>query len=125
MTTQHRELAAGRWWELSLAEQLGNIGSEISRAARWLSRNPELTQAALYRALELIDLTLDDPRHRQSEARLREIARVREVVVDLFAGSNQYHSTAASLQKYFDAFALAARNRQPGISARRQPPPRS
>jgi glycine/D-amino acid oxidase-like deaminating enzyme len=44
-----------------------------------------------------------------SVARLREIARVREVVVDFFAGQNEYRSTAASLQKYFDAYAVAAR----------------
>jgi len=106
---QHRELAAGRWWTLSLAEQLGNVGSEVSRATRWTSRNPELAQGALYRALELLDLTLADPRLRQSPARLREIARAREVVADFFAGPNQYRSTAASLQKYFDAYALAAR----------------
>jgi len=106
---QHRDLAAGRWWELSLAEQLGNIGSEISRASKWTRRNDELARGALERALELFDLTLDDPRHRRSPARLREIARAREVVVDFFDGSNQYHSTAASLQKYFDAYALAAR----------------
>jgi hypothetical protein len=37
---QHRELAAGRWWELSIAEQLGNIGSEVSRAVRWTGRHP-------------------------------------------------------------------------------------
>jgi hypothetical protein len=106
---QHRELAAGRWWTLSLAEQLGNVGSEVSRATRWTSRNPDLAQGALYRALELLDLTLADPRLRQSPARLREIARAREVVADFFAGPNQYRSTAASLQKYFDAYALAAR----------------
>ena len=106
---QHRDLAAGRWWELSLAEQLGNIGSEISRASRWSHRNDQLSRGAFERALELFDLTLDDPRHRQSEARLREIARAREVVVDFFDGQNQYHSTAPSLQKYFDAYALAAR----------------
>jgi hypothetical protein len=106
---QHRDLARGRWCDLSLAEQFGNIGSEISRAARWSTRNPDTAQAALYRALELIDLTLDDPRHRRSFPRLREIARTREVVVDFFAGSNQYGSTSASLLKYFDQFALAAR----------------
>lgn len=109
MTVQHRDLAAGRWWELSLAEQLGNIGSEISRASRWSGRNDALAQGALDRALELFDLTLDDPRHRQSPGRLREIARAREVVADFFHGSNEYQSTAASLQKYFDAYALAAR----------------
>ncbi len=108
---QHSELAAGRWRELSLIEQLGNVGSEISRALKWTRRNPELARAAVYRALELIDLTLDDPKQRQSRARLREIARAREVVVDFFDGPNQYGSTGASLQKYFDAYALAARRR--------------
>ncbi len=108
---QHRDLAAGRWWTLSLAEQLGNIGSEISRAARWAPRNPDVARSAFFRALELFDLTLDDPRHRQSRPRLREIARAREVVVDLFDGGNQYGSTVESLQRYFDAYA-ASRHRQ-------------
>ena len=112
MTLQHRDLADGRWWELSLQEQLGHVGSEISRAGRWISRNPALAQGALYRALELLDLTLADPRLRQSRPRLREIARAREVVADFFAGSNEYGSTASSLQKYFDAYAIAARRRQ-------------
>ncbi len=107
--TQHRDLASGRWWTLSLFEQMGNVGSEISRAIRWNSRNPDLAQGAFYRALELLDLTLADAAHRKAKPRLREIARSREVVVDFFAGSNEYGSTAASLQKYFDAYALAAR----------------
>jgi hypothetical protein len=106
---QHRDVARGRWHGLSLAEQLGNIGSEISRAIKWSSKNPSTARSALYRALELIDLTLDDPRHRQSVPRLREIARTREVVVDFFAGPNEYGSTSASLLRYFDQFALAAR----------------
>jgi len=106
---QHRDVARGRWHGLSLAEQFGNVGSEIGRAIRWSTKNPETAQAALYRGLELFDLMLDDPRHRQSVARLREIARAREVVVDFLAGSNEYGSTGASLQKYFDQFALAAR----------------
>ena len=96
-----------------MVEQLGHIGSEVSRAVRWQSRNPELARGALYRALELFDLTLADRRYRQSRARLREIARAREVVADFLAGPNQYGSTAASLQKYFDAFAVAARRRDP------------
>lgn len=106
---QHQELAAGRWHAMSLFEQLGNVGSEISRAIKWTARRPELARGALERALELIDLMLDDPRHRQSPPRLREIARVREVVVDFFDGPNQYQSTATGLQRYFDAYALATR----------------
>ncbi len=111
----HRDLASGRWWALSVAEQLGNVGSEVSRAVSWSTRNPGRAEAALHRALELIDLTLDDPRHRKSVCRLREIARVREAVLDFFVGPNEYRSTAASLQKYFDAYAVAARR----LAARR------
>jgi hypothetical protein len=106
---QHRDLAAGRWFDLSIAEQLGHIGSEVSRAVRWAPRNPEIARGAVFRALELFDLTLDDPRHRQSVARLREIARAREIVADFFVGPNAYGSTGPSLQKYFDAFAAARR----------------
>jgi len=109
MTVQHRDLAAGRWYQISLFEQLGNIGSEISRASRWSSKNPAVAEGALHRALELFDLTLADPRLLASPPRLREVARAREVVADFFAGSNQYQSTAASLQRYFDAYATAAR----------------
>ena len=53
---RHRTLTPARWHELRVTEQLGNIGSEVSRAARWRARNPELAQSAFYRALELIDL---------------------------------------------------------------------
>lgn len=106
---KHRDAARGRWQRLTLAEQFGNVGSEISRAIRWSTKNPETAQAALYRALELFDLMLEDPQHLGSVARLREIARAREVVVDFIAGSNEYGSTGPSLLRYFDQFALAAR----------------
>lgn len=99
---------AERWQTLTLAEQLGNVGSEVSRAFKWRSRNPAISQGALDRALELIDLTLDDPRHRVSVARLREICRAREVLLEFVVGANQYGSTEASLQRYFDSFAAAA-----------------
>lgn len=93
---------------MSLYEQLGNVGSEVGRALRWKTRNPQISQRAFERALELMDFTLDDPRHRCSPACLRELARAREVMVDFLAGSNEYQSTADSLQRYFDAFAVAA-----------------
>ena len=104
----HKDSAAGRWRKLSLYEQLGNVGSEVDRALHWRTRNPQIAQGAFERALDLMDLTLDDPRHRRSVVRLRELARTREVMVDFLAGSNEYKSTAGSLQRYFDAFAVAA-----------------
>jgi hypothetical protein len=103
---------------LTIREQLGNVGSEVSRAIRWTHRNPELARGALHRALDLFDLTLADPRHRLVPARLREIARAREVVVDFLHGSNQYRSTPTSLQKYFDTYAAAARMHQGDLLGR-------
>ncbi|MBD3161270.1 MAG: hypothetical protein GF346_03645 [Candidatus Eisenbacteria bacterium] len=86
----HRELAAGRWATLSLAEQLGDVGSEVGRALKWRARNPKTARGALERALELIDLTLDDPRHRARPARLRELCRMREALLDFLVGENRY-----------------------------------
>lgn len=106
--TFHRDLAEGRWFGLTVCEQMGNIGSEVGRAIRWRDRDPEIARRALDRALELFDLTLDDPRHRASGARLREIARAREVFLDFLIGPNQYGSTAENLQRYFDIFARGA-----------------
>ena len=106
---QHRELAQGRWFTMTLAQQLGNVGSEVSRAASWSGRRPEIAEGAFHRALELLDMTLADPKHLSTPPRLREIARAREVVADFFAGPNEYGSTVASVQKYFDAYAIAAR----------------
>lgn len=60
------------------------------------------------RAIELLDLTLDDPRHRRSITRLREIARTREVLLDFLVGPNEYGSDGPGLQRYFDAYAMAA-----------------
>jgi hypothetical protein len=109
---RHDASLVDRWFTFSLAQQLGNAGSEVSRALKWRSRNPEIARGALHRALELIDLTLDDPRHRSSVARLREICRAREVLLDFLIGPNQYGSTEKTLQRYFDVFGVAAANRR-------------
>ena len=105
-TTIHKTLAAGQWRTLSLAEQLGNIGSEVSRAKNWQGKDEKLFGGAVARAFELFDLTLEDPRWR---GRLREIARAREVFADAVTGGKEYKSSLDDLVRYFDAFALAAR----------------
>ena len=105
MTAVHRELAAGRWFEMPLVEQMANVGSEIERTIAWRGRNQRNSAAAFDRALELLDLTIADPRHR---GRLRELARVREALADHFAFENRYGSTDESWHRYFHAFAYAA-----------------
>ncbi len=107
MKRQHRELASGRWKEMSLSEQMANIGSEVSRALNWRKKgNPEYSQKAAVRALELLDLSLDCM---ESLPRLREVARLREAVVDFFFGSNEFSSSEDLWRKYFDHFNYAAR----------------
>jgi len=106
--TMHAGLASGRWWTLTLAEQLGNAGADVGRAIRARREgDQERFDAALDRALELLDLTLADARWRGP--RLREIARTREVVCDFLVGDNLYRSTPELLDAYFLAFAFAAR----------------
>ena len=107
MTSQHTALAAGRWNQLSFVEQMANIGSDVERALNWRSKNqPAYAQRAFERALELVDLTLVSV---QGMARRKEVARVREALVDYFAGDNRYASTDVSWRRYFLAFAYAAR----------------
>ena len=69
MTTYHPELAAGRWFTLSLATQLGNAGSEYERALQWKKRGDKVRfDHAFARLLELIDLTIADPTVEESSA---------------------------------------------------------
>jgi len=103
----HRALAGGRWQQLSLVEQLGNVGSEVGRMRRWRDRDERLMTRAFERALELLDLTLADPRWR---TRLREIARARELLCDAAAGGHEYGGTLEDLDRYVLAFAVAARS---------------
>jgi hypothetical protein len=107
MSVQHRDLAGGRWGQLSLIEQMANIGSEVERALKWRAKNnAEYSRMAFDRALELIDLSLKCP-HEHSQ--LKEVARLREALVDYFTGSNEFKSTESSWRNYFFLFTYAAR----------------
>lgn len=107
MNIQHKELSAGRWKEMPLCRQMANIGSEISRALNWQKKGKtDFSQRAAARALELLDLTL---KSLKTSSRIKEVARLRDTVVDYFYGSNQFSSSEALWRKYFDHFAYAAR----------------
>ena len=106
MEYQHKNLADGGWKRLSLAEQLGNIGSETSRALNWRGKNQEYFENAIFRALELIDLTIADTRWRW---RLKEIVRLRELLCDTVFGDKEYGDNLEGINKYLFSFAVAAR----------------
>lgn len=102
---QHQLLAEGGWSRLSLAEQLGNIGSEVGRVIRARGDSQRFENAVM-RALELFDLTINDPRWRK---RLKEITRARELFCAAISGQNEYKTSLEDLDRYFYYFAYAAR----------------
>jgi hypothetical protein len=107
MNYQHKDLAAGRWSQLPLIDQMANIGSEVERALNWrVKENADYAQKAFERALELIDLTLETEKN---YAHLQEITRLREAIVDYFFGVNQFMSSERSWRNYFLSFAYASR----------------
>ncbi len=107
MTYQHQDLAQGRWSRLSFCEQMAHIGSEVERALNWRTKkNAAYSRQAAERALELLDLTLNSVK---GLPRLKEVARVRETLVDYFTGTNEYRSTEESWKKYFLSFTYASR----------------
>ena len=107
MAFQHQSMAYGKWFDYSLCQQMGNIGSEVGRANRWKEKDIKLFESSVFRAIELIDLTLSDKRWKK---RLKEIARAKEILCDAFTGGKEYNSSFAELEKYFYRFAYAARN---------------
>lgn len=110
MNYQHKNLAAGRWKELSFFEQLANIGSEVQRTINWRGRKSEYSRMAFDRALELLDLTIKDEKNCQ-RGRLKELLRLRELLVDYFCFDNIYQSKSGDWENYFLAFSYAANNK--------------
>lgn len=107
MILYHKDLTQQKWNRFSTFEQMSNIGSDVFRAIKWKNENEiDSSRLAFERALELIDLTVEDPKNLK---KLEEILRVRECLVDYFDGNNIYKSTDESWQNYFYQFNWAAR----------------
>ena len=104
MAALHKNLVSGGWGKLSFATQLANIGSEVSRVIHWQEAGDKVEkERALARTLELLDLTLTDS---EQQSHTNELARLREVLCDVFAGRNEYGASFESLEDYFLPFAL-------------------
>lgn len=72
----HKGLSETRWFSFSISEQLGNVGSEFERAASAFQRGDEARfEKAFERMLELLDLTIADPKSR-TPCRMRELLRL-------------------------------------------------
>jgi hypothetical protein len=110
MSEIHAELALGRWQEMTLAEQMANIGSEVSRAIKWQNKNNEpYFLRAFDRLHDLVYMTIEAV---TIESHLRELTRLREMLNDYFVGENEFHSSPENFLKYFDQFAIRHRRQR-------------
>lgn len=103
----HKGLTLERWSTFSLFIQLANVGTDIARAFQWKKlNNSAYSQQAFDRAMELLDLTILDPKNRGGTG--RELGRVREALKDFFLCNNEYGTSEEFWNRYFYDFNYAA-----------------
>jgi len=94
-----------KWWQMTIFEQMGNIGSEVGRALKAKRRGDETAMyGAFYRGLDLLDATAEQL-VQQKSPRLREVLRAREQFASAVLEQDD-----PGLEDYFMAFAIAARS---------------
>lgn len=99
-------LRSGRWLKKPLTEQIARIGVDVDSAISWRDRNNKLySDEAITRALELIQVTIDDPKNKKH---LRALLYLRSVLADYFMGINEYGFTDEFWHRYFYDFNYAA-----------------
>ena len=104
----HGEDTRADWGKHSIAYQMGNIGSEVSRSLKWAAKgNQARADKAIDRALELFDFTISA--NAKNPARLREVLIAREEFCDYFFGGNSWHTDPSAMQRYYDGFAMMER----------------
>ena len=104
----HSEEARQDWLTRPITYQMGNIGSEVSRALKWVKKgNQSRADKAIDRALELFDFTIEA--NTKNHARLTEVLKAREEFCDYFFNQNACQTDPATMQKYYDGFAIMMR----------------
>jgi hypothetical protein len=100
-----------RWAQLSIIEQMGNIGSEVGRAIKARRAGKEdRVEGAIERALDLFDATTEQL-IKEKSYRVREVLRARDQFLCLFF-NNTFEDDATNMDNYFMHFAIAARKAQ-------------
>lgn len=90
------------WKNQSIAYQMGNIGSEVSRSLK-NKDNPRRFNGCFNRALELFDFTIEALQEKKDFGRLKEVCYAREEFCDYFNG-NSLGTDPEKMQRYYDQF---------------------
>ena len=94
-------MSKDRWEQMSICEQMMNIGGELERAVSWKNKNDvEKMHHFLEKAREWMGLTMADPKNRGC---LGELVIVQEEYEDYF-GENHWNNRDDTLMKYWNSF---------------------
>jgi hypothetical protein len=97
-----------RWAQLTLIQQLGNIGSEVGRSVAARRRHDSgRFEGALERALDLFEATIDIL-IAQKSPRVREVLVAKDQYLNLFFGYAPV-GDEEKIEQYFMNYAIAAR----------------
>ena len=103
------EIDRERWAELTIFEQMGNVGAEVGRAINATRKGKDKrAQAAIDRACDLLDATVE-VLVAQGSPRVKEVLRAREEFLRLFYDGT-FETDADNIERYFNLFALVARS---------------
>ncbi|MCX7759081.1 MAG: hypothetical protein N2169_05700 [bacterium] len=90
------------WQRFSFIEQMANIAVEFHRMIRW-KNNPHQFEALFYRVIDLIVLTIEDPKNKNTH-RIKELCRLKSIIIDGYLGGKEFKTNLEDLTKYFDSF---------------------
>lgn len=97
-----------RWAQMTIFEQMGNIGSEVGRTIKARRADDEQRfWGALSRALDLFEATIDEL-VKQKSGRVREVLIARDQFLNLYFGTAPKNDDQ-KIEKYFMQYAIAAR----------------
>lgn len=89
-----------KWKQMTLGQQMGNIGSEFSRMINLKKKGDlEYAKNSFDRMMELVNLTI-------SQRKNKELLILKDVLNNLFLDGNKYKVSPEYLRKYFINFVL-------------------
>lgn len=105
MSLFNRDLKQEKWESMPFFDQIANVGIDVGRAIQWREKDSQKSDLSFDRALELLDMTIDDKKNQQHS---KELHRLREVLADYFCGNNIYSSNPEQWNDYFYGFQYAS-----------------
>ena len=88
-----------KWFELSLVQQMVNIGNEVKRALRF-SSDPGKQNMFFNKAIQYTQLTMEDSKNAHV---LPELLISKEVLED-YCGEHNLACTAEQISRYYHAY---------------------